>query len=106
MRGMGSRPTTTPGPTGADGSGFDVAAWVAASCEAQGVPVKVTDVRVVARVAVLFGAPAAASEPPDRLHPGGVEGVAAGTAGDHRVVEDRGDDGMTAVETEALPVVS
>ena len=106
MRGMGSRPTAGSGAAGTDGPSFDVAAWVVASCEAQGIPVKVTDARVIARVAVLFGAPAAASEPPDRLNPGRVEGAGPGTAGDHGMVEDRGDDRVTPIETEGLPVVS
>lgn len=103
---MGSRPSTTSGAADPVAYCFDVADWVAASCESQGVPVKVTDARIVAKVAVLFGAPVAGSEPPDRLHPGGVEDVATGTAGDHGVVEDRGDDGVAAVETEIVPVVS
>ncbi len=43
-----------------------VVAWVVASCERQGVPVKVTDAAVVARIGVLLGAPdppVAASRP-------------------------------------------
>jgi len=42
---MGSRPTAASGAAGTDGPSFDVAAWVVASCEAQGIPVKVTDAR-------------------------------------------------------------
>lgn len=34
----------------------EVAAWVEASCQAQGVPVHVTDAAVLRDVAVLFGA--------------------------------------------------
>lgn len=34
----------------------EVVAWLEASCKAQGVPVKVTDPIVLARVAVLFNA--------------------------------------------------
>lgn len=36
-------------------SGDELAAWVVASCERQGVPVKVTDAVVVSRVVVLLG---------------------------------------------------
>lgn len=36
-------------------SAEDLAAWVAKSCAAQGVPVKVTDPTVLRRVAVLLG---------------------------------------------------
>ncbi len=61
-----------------------LAAWVEASCAAQGVPVRVTDPGVLARIGVLLGvAPgtdgrasgrstAAASELPDGLNPGWV----------------------------------
>jgi hypothetical protein len=37
-------------------SADELAAWVGKSCAAQGVPVKVTDVTVLRRVAVLLGA--------------------------------------------------
>lgn len=62
-----------------------LAAWVEASCAAQGVPVRVTDPGVIARVGVLLGgAPgtdgrgsgrstAAVSEPPDGLNAGRVQ---------------------------------
>jgi hypothetical protein len=75
-----------PGPTAREPvvSPEQVAAWLAASCQAQGVPVLVTDARVLGRVAALLtpaaggpasarqrgkGRPAAASQPPDRPHP-------------------------------------
>lgn len=63
----------------------EVAVWLAASCQAQGVPVLVTDARVLGEVAALLapavggsvsarqrgaGCPASASQPPDRPHPG------------------------------------
>lgn len=62
----------------------ELAAWVTASCERQNVPVKITDDDAVAKVAALLSdgrarpgrqakraraAPAALSEPPDRLNP-------------------------------------
>lgn len=84
-----------------------IAAWVAASCAAQGVPVRITDPGVVAKVTVLLrgglsrGGPRQGaqrgrpprSEPPGRDDPVGVELAAAGLAGhDRREVEHGGDD--------------
>lgn len=110
MSGVGTR-SAPPSDLGesrrGDGDGgFDVAAWVASSCRAQGVPVKVTDARVVARVAVLLGAAPAGSEPPDGLDPAGVEGAAPGPAGDDGMIEHRGDDRMPSVEAEGVPLGS
>ena len=45
----------------------DVAAWLVASCAEQGVPVLVTDPRVLATVAALLAGPVAA---PDRAERG------------------------------------
>lgn len=78
-------------------SAEDVAAWLAASCAEQGVPVVITDPRVLADVAALLSAvPGAAgravrpSDPPDRSDPARVEGSAARLSGvDDGVVEDR-----------------
>jgi len=103
---VGTR-SAPPPDTGEDRRGFDVTGWVAASCAAQGVPVKVTDARVVAKVAVLLGAaPPAGSESPDGLDPAGVEGAAPGTAGDDGVIEHGRHDGVSAVETETIPLGS
>lgn len=86
--------------------GFDVAAWVAVSCARQGVPVKVTDARVVARVAVLLSGRRSVSEPPDGLDPGGIEPPGAlDTGSDHGMVEHRGDDGVAAVQSQSGPLV-
>lgn len=102
-------------------SAEELAAWVEASCVAQGVPVKVTDPAVVRRVCALLNAGAAgpqaprrrrgppprASEAPDRDHPGGVE--AAGTldaGGDDGVIEDGGDDGVLSGEVESGPLLA
>ena len=64
-----------------------VAAWVIASCQAQGVPVKVSDARTVEQVRLLLSgqggrtaparqrgrtAPAGRSQPLERPDPGGV----------------------------------
>lgn len=98
-------------------SGDDLAAWVTASCAAQGVPVKVSDAQVVERVLALLGRSGgrgrakpctpgarAPSELPDRLHPGGVESTGAGLAGaDDDVVHDGFDDGGLAGEVQARP---
>lgn len=82
-----------------------VAAWLAASCAEQGVPVLITDSNVLAKVAALLAPPVAAgratarsasrgrsrvrSDPPDGPHSAGVQGAAAGLAGsDHGVVQD------------------
>ncbi|MPY93401.1 MAG: hypothetical protein GEV08_10130 [Acidimicrobiia bacterium] len=75
----------------------EVVAWVEESCEAQGVPVKVTDVLVVRTVATLLSAgrePVPVSGFPRRGDPGRVEPVEA-TSGraDGDPVEDIGDDG-------------
>lgn len=93
-----------------------VAAWVAASCAGQGVPVTITDPATVARVVALLGGPdggagggqgepaaagtpgrhrpaAGRSESPDGLHPVRVQGAAAGRArADQGMVQHGGDD--------------
>jgi hypothetical protein len=95
-----------------------VAAWVAASCERQGVPVKITDARVIGHVASLLSdgrarpgrqaerrraAPPPDSQPPDRLDSSRIEGVASGRR-DHRVVEHSADDGVLSGEVEIRPL--
>ena len=93
----------------------DLAAWVAASCARHGVPVKVTDSAVVARVSVLLGAGVPASrplralslcsEPPDRIDPVGVEFPGSLRAwGDHRVIEHSTDNGVLAGQVEIRPL--
>jgi len=106
---------------------------VEASCRAQGVPVKVTDVAVVKRVGALLGtgraalgradaerahAATAASthhtarpahrsvslQPPDGLHPVRVETARSQhTGSDDCMVEDRSDDRGLPVEVERVP---
>lgn len=99
---------------------FDLAAWVAASCESQGVPVKVTDPEVVRQVWVLLGAGESGPrlvrqhgrgparrvlEAPERPYPVGVEGAGGGTPGaDDGVVQDGGDDGVLTGEAEVGPL--
>jgi len=92
---------------------FDLAAWVALSCAAQGVPVKITDPVVLRRVCVLLGAtesgPRLGRQPgrgptrpvleaPERPHPLGVQGPAAAHGLDHGVVQHRRDDGVSPAE--------
>jgi len=112
---------------GSDGRGDDVGVlngdalveWVKESCAEQGVPFKVTDVRVVDRVRTLLtgapggpgrgvspdGRPGALSQAPDGLHPLGVEGSGTRLAReDHGVVENRFDDCELAVEIEGGPL--
>lgn len=98
----------------------DLAAWVTASCERHGVPAKITDAGVVAKVVVLMGegadgrgsgAPATpptgrqpALQPPDRIDPARVEATRPGSSrSDHSVVEDRLDDGVLPVQPEVVP---
>lgn len=101
-----------------------LAGWVAASCAAQAVPVKVTDTGVLSRVGALLGvraratrapgAPApstrgraAPSQPPHGLHAVGVEDAGSGARRcDDGVVEDRGDDGGLPVQAQGGPAVA
>lgn len=97
-------------------SGEALAAWVEASCEAQGVPVKVTDAGAVDRVVVLLGGgvggraqpalPApAASELPDDGNSVGVEfSGARGPRADDHSVNDGVHDGGLAGEVERFPL--
>jgi hypothetical protein len=71
-------------------------AWVEASCADQGLPVKLTDPSVLARVATLLGLPES-SGVPDGIKAGRIEPVQPASAGvDDQVVEDGGDDGALA----------
>ena len=99
----------------------ELAAWVGESCARQGVPAKVTDVGVVARIAVLLGSsggPEAVgalapkrtgrrgpSEPPDEFHPVRVHRPDAGSGGmDDPVIDDSSNDGGLAGQVEARPL--
>ncbi len=94
----------------------DIAAWVADSCAAQGVPVKITDPEAVRRVGVLMRAadaprPAAklrpvrrpASQPPLGHDPGRIEPVDTGSVHDS-VIEHGADDGSLTVEVQSRPL--
>lgn len=109
------------GFTGLSGVPADeLAAWVAESCAAQGVPVKVTDVTVVRRVGVLLrgaadgpgaqarsAAPrdtAARSEAPDDVHSGPVEVAGSWGAGsDDDVVDQGGGDRVLPRQVQRVP---
>lgn len=93
-----------------------IAAWVTASCAAQGVPVKVSDPVVIGQVRTLLtGAgsarltrsgkrpPRRRSEPPDRPNPIGIEPPGDGRT-DDRVIEHRSDDRALAVEVQRCPL--
>ena len=95
-----------------------VAAFVTASCAAQGVPVKVTDSKVLGDVVVLLGGGgrsdgpaseagpgrrAGRSEPPGDLDPVGVEDSGASAGQDGGPVDDGGDDGVLPGEVEFGP---
>lgn len=96
-----------------------LAAWVVASCQAQGVPVKVSEGRVVEQVRVLLtgqvgrtapartrgrSAPARRSQPPDRPDTSRVEGLsAAGSRSDDRVVEHGPNDRRLPAQVQSGP---
>ena len=98
----------------------EVAAWVAASCAAQGLPVKVTDVATVSDVCVLLGGGApgdrparqrgrrpvrAVLEPPPGVDTAGIDGLGTGDAReDDGMVKDGGDDGVLADEIQPGPL--
>ncbi len=101
-------------------SDAEVASWVAASCAAQGVPVKVTEPGVVRRVGALLGAApdgargrkrsgtrapsGARSVAPHDGHAGGVEDLDPWGAGsDDGVVDHSLDDGVLPGEVEGAP---
>ncbi len=98
-------------------TGEALESWVAESCRAQGVPLKVTDPRTVAKVLTLLngrpdrsgparpGRTDGRSKAPDQAHPFGVEASGAGSAGPNDgMVEDRVNDGALLVEIEACPL--
>ena len=96
-----------------------VAAWVTASCQAQGVPVKVSEARTVEQVRVLLtghagrtaparqrgrSAPAGRSQPPERPDPFGVKGPGATRArSDHGVLQHSPDDRGLPGQVQAGP---
>lgn len=97
-------------------SGDALAAWVEASCSAQGVPVKVADAAVVGRVVVLLdgGPPAKRAKPaadgaspselPDDSDSVRVELSGTGCSGlDVDVGDDSSDDGGLSGEVQVLP---
>lgn len=101
-----------------------LARWVAESCTAQGVPVKVTDPAVLARVGVLLGARMGGtraqgasapstrdgdrtSQPPMGLDPVAVQRPGTGDTGeDDRVVQDGGDDRGLLFQRQSRPAVA
>lgn len=90
--------------------------WVARSCLAQGVPLKVTDVRTVEKIRTLLGglpgrvsktgrSTGSPSESPVRLHPVGVERACTGdTSTDDGVVEQGLNDGSLPGKVETSPL--
>jgi len=99
--------------------GEALAAWVAASCAAQGLPVKVTDAWVVERVRLLLGGePDGAGRSANDAGPAGCrleapyrrDSVRVKTSGsgiaspNDSVVEDGTDDGGLAIEGDARPL--
>ena len=99
----------------------ELASWVQASCARQGVPAKVTDIGVVARIAALLGSsggpealgasapkrtgPRGPSEPPDEFHPVRVHRPGTGSGGmDDPVIDHSSDDGGLAGQIQAGPL--
>jgi len=98
-------------------SGFDLAAFVVASCERHGVPVKITDPWVHERVAVLLSgrpvrgqrqrdpAGSADSAPPHDINPVRVEaGATALTRCDHGMIDHGCDDRGLSGQVEIGPL--
>jgi hypothetical protein len=80
---------------------YQVVAWVRASCEAQGLPEKVSDAAVLHSVAVLLRPALAGSPIPKRRYSRRVKLVAATNGGgDGDVVEDGGNDAALPGEGE------
>lgn len=100
-------------------SDAQLAAWVTTSCHAQGVPVKVSEARVVEQVRALLtgqagrtaparqrgrSAPAGRSQPPDRLDPGSVEGLGTPRSGaDDGVIQHGADNRGLPGQVQAGP---
>lgn len=100
-------------------TGDALVSWVTSSCLAQGVPVKVTDGRVVDRIRILLtgesgasrrsaslaGAPDARSKVPDRRDSPGVQRRRrSGARRNYNVIEDGPHDGDLTVEIEGGPL--
>jgi hypothetical protein len=99
----------------------ELAAWVEASCAVQGVPSRVTDALLLARVVVLLGGAvespraqqrsaggltlAGRSHAPHGLHSARVQAAGSRGAGrDDGVVKQGADDGVLPVEVESGPL--
>jgi hypothetical protein len=97
-----------------------VAAWVQASCAAQGVPIKVTDPTILRRVGVLLGAVSegprvrkrsgtrgpsgSGSVTPLGSDAGGVHGLSSLAAGtDHDVIDQGFHDGVLPRQVQGVP---
>lgn len=97
---------------------FDLTAFVEASCERSGVPVKLTDAAVRSQVALLLSgrairgdAPAShgrrPSDSPDEINPVRVEHrTALVGSGDHGMIQDRFDDRVLPRQVEIDPLTA
>jgi hypothetical protein len=80
--------------------------WAERSCLDQGLPLKVSDSRILRDVAQLLGASVDRSDPPDGREPGGVEAVVPSPARpDEDVVEDGGHDRVLPREGQVGPTL-
>ena len=98
----------------------ELAAWVTASCEAQGLDAKVTDIGVLRHVCCLLetgasgegpkrqhrpGPPIQSLQAPEGCHSVGVEAVGSLDSGaDDGVIENGADNGVLSVDVEAGPL--
>ena len=98
-------------------TGEALESWVAESCRAQGVPLKVTDPKTVVKVVTLLGGrpdrsgpgrpgrPDGRSKTPDQFHPAGVKDPCAGSSGaNDSVVKHRVHDGSLTAEVKTCPL--
>lgn len=120
--------TQNPHPQGHPARTLDaetITGWLEASCASQCIALKVTDPVVMADVLTLLGGPLPGREPHPRArrkpgvlagslmvgldapvggYPVDVEGVGTpGARGDHGMVQDAADDGLTPVQTQRRP---
>ena len=82
-----------------------VVAWVRASCEAQGLPEKVSDPTILRKVALLLRPGLAGLPVPNRRYSRRVKPIAATDGGgDQDVIEEGGDDASLTREGKAAPL--
>lgn len=90
----------------------EMLAWLRARCTAQQVPLILRDAAVVDQVAVLLGSPephpgrGRGSVTPDRIDSCHLEAGRVTRRGNHDLVQYGAEDGLPAIQTQALPRVA